>query len=330
MKLPGIRNGNKKSHICRATGGRVPEDISEGALPMMDSVDAEGGFAAPRLDRPAPKKSSAPVNVNVTVMNSKPAAPDLPPPMPPMAGPPPPPMGGLPPPGGPPMPMRKDGGRVNKPGISERIDKALEASSKPRKDMSFGEAGKDVAKSYGRTIKMLGDTAVGVAKFSPQTGYMAAKGLTDPQGTAKSLANSAHKIGAGIGARKANESKKPERASGGRIDAGAGGGLGRLEKAGMTQRADGGRVNPKGPVEYIGDPYKDINKGVKPLVTGDPKAPVAEFRREKAKAERATGGRVYKDVATMTGSQAIDAGVDALTGVKRIPENLRKKAAAES
>lgn len=202
MKLPGIRNGNKKSHICRATGGRVPEDISEGADPMMDSVDAEGGFAAPRLDRPAPKKSSAPVNVNVTVMNSKPAAPDLPPPMPPMAGPPPPPMGGLPPPGGPPMPMRKDGGRVNK-----------DESTYQKVKGGIADAVTGAAKVAG-TAAVVGHP-ISQAKMAIQgAGY-----AMDPKKAADDISEYAR------------NKAKPERASGGRIDAGAGGGLGRLEKA---------------------------------------------------------------------------------------------------
>ena len=179
-----IRKGNKKHHApkCYATGGRVPEDISEGATPMMDDpgsfeygMEAEGGLAATRMDRPA--KKQAPVNVNIIVNSGKsqqPDTPPMPPPLPPMAGPP----GPMPPPPGPPMGLGAMGG----------------------------------------------------------------------------------------------------------------------PPPGMPMRKDGGRVNKSGPVEYIGDPHKDINKGVPPLVTGKPSDPVASFSRPKAAkpAERAAGGRVME------------------------------------
>lgn len=122
MHNSGVRKGNKKTHSprCYATGGRVPEDISEGALPMMDDPgsfsygeEPEGGLARGRMDRPS--KKSAPVNVNIIVNSGKSPQPDapVPPPLPPMAGPPPPPgpgAGPMPPPPG--IPMRKFGGRV--------------------------------------------------------------------------------------------------------------------------------------------------------------------------------------------------------------------------
>ncbi|HVT27676.1 MAG TPA: hypothetical protein VHE81_06620 [Lacipirellulaceae bacterium] len=117
-----IRVGNKASHDvkCYASGGRVPDDISDDdALPVMgsgsdepDMPGVDGGKAKPRLDR-AGKKGTV---VNVIIAGgSKPDAPPpapmpLPPPAPPMAGPPPP-MPPGPPMGGPPM-MRKTGGRV--------------------------------------------------------------------------------------------------------------------------------------------------------------------------------------------------------------------------
>jgi len=119
-----IRTGNKQSHgvKCYASGGRVPEDISDpGSLPKMASPKmADGGMidgdkAKPRLDRAGGGKKGTVVNI-VIAGGSKPDQPPapapmpMPPPAPPMAGPPvPPPM---PPAGGPPV-MRKHGGRVN-------------------------------------------------------------------------------------------------------------------------------------------------------------------------------------------------------------------------
>lgn len=118
-----IRTGNKQSHgvKCYASGGRVPEDISDpGSLPKMakpkmaDGGMIDGDKAKPRLDRAGGGKKGTVVNI-VIAGGSKPDAPTpgpmpMPPPAPPMAGPPvPPPM---PPAGGPPV-MRKHGGRVN-------------------------------------------------------------------------------------------------------------------------------------------------------------------------------------------------------------------------
>jgi hypothetical protein len=107
-----IRVGNKSSHDvkCYASGGRVPEDISDdGSLPVMggdsdepDMPGVDGGKAKPRLDRAGRKGTT----VNIVIAGgSKPDAPapapmPLPPPVPPG-----------PPMGGPPM-MRKTGGRV--------------------------------------------------------------------------------------------------------------------------------------------------------------------------------------------------------------------------
>jgi hypothetical protein len=116
-----IRTGNKQSHgmNCYASGGRVPEDISDpGSLPKMakpkmaEGGTIDGGKAKPRLDR-AGKKGTV---VNIVIAGKGDQAPGPGPmPMPPvppgpMAGPPvPPPM---PPAGGPPMMGRKHGGRV--------------------------------------------------------------------------------------------------------------------------------------------------------------------------------------------------------------------------
>src|SRR6187549_878564 len=124
--MKAYRTGNKSSHgaRCYATGGRVPEDISdEGSLPKVtggpgkaDGGMIDGGKAKKRLDRP----SRSPVSVNVIVAaKDKPEPSTITPPLgamppaPPMPPPAAPPMGG-PPPGMPPMPMRKHGGRVNK------------------------------------------------------------------------------------------------------------------------------------------------------------------------------------------------------------------------
>lgn len=118
-----IRTGNKSGHgvMCRATGGRVPEDISDkGSLPKVtggpgraEGGMVDGGKAKPRMDR----ASKAPVSVNVIVAAKDKPEPSaivpplgaMPPPMPAPA----PPMGAgagpMPPPG---MPMRKSGGRV--------------------------------------------------------------------------------------------------------------------------------------------------------------------------------------------------------------------------
>lgn len=118
-----IRVGNKQSHgmKCYASGGRVPEDVSDsGSLPAMassgsddDAMGVDGGKAKPRLDRAGKKAPSTTINV-IVAGKSDPAAPSpvpAPPMAPPMAGPPPappmPPIGA----GGPPM-MRKNGGRV--------------------------------------------------------------------------------------------------------------------------------------------------------------------------------------------------------------------------
>jgi hypothetical protein len=198
--MDGIRKGNKKTHApkCYATGGRVPEDISEGALPMMDDpgsfdygMEAEGGLAATRMDRPA--KKSAPVNVNIIVNSGKSQQPDMPPPLPPMAGPP----GPMPPPPGPPMgapmggpppgiPMRKDGGRVNDP-------------------MGIGAKVRGVASEAKRIMNQTpGETDAG-----------------EKRGSWKNFGKDILRM--------APNDKKPERASGGRVmEGGAGGGLGRL------------------------------------------------------------------------------------------------------
>lgn len=119
-----IRTGNKTSHAigCYASGGRVPEDISDsGSLPTMakstmaDGGMIDGGKSKPRLDKAGKKPATT---INITIGKSDPAPmpgpmpmPPIPPMAPPMAGPPGPPpippMGA----GGPPM-MRKHGGRV--------------------------------------------------------------------------------------------------------------------------------------------------------------------------------------------------------------------------
>lgn len=117
-----IRTGNKKSHgvRCYASGGRVPEDISDagslpnvtGSEPESDDLGVDGERAKPRLDRGGKKAATTNVNIIVTSGKSEPQAPGLPPmmPKPPMPGPA---MAApMPPPGAPPMPMRKHGGRV--------------------------------------------------------------------------------------------------------------------------------------------------------------------------------------------------------------------------
>ena len=70
-----IRVGNKQSHgmKCYASGGRVPEDVSDsGSLPAMagsdsddDAMGVDGGKAKPRLDRAGKKAPSTTINVIV-------------------------------------------------------------------------------------------------------------------------------------------------------------------------------------------------------------------------------------------------------------------------
>ena len=209
-----IRKGNRKTHgpKCYATGGRVPEDISEGGLPMAGDpgsfeygMEAEGGLAATRMDRPA--KKSAPVNVNIIVNSGKsqqPEAPPMPPPLPPMAGPPGPPPGlggvGGPPPGMPPpgIPMRKDGGRVNKQtdvgGVGAKV-RGMASEAKRIMDQSPGDL--DPGEKSG-SWKNFGKDLIRMAPTSSEVDRLKA-------------------------------SRKPERASGGRVmEGGAGGGLGRI------------------------------------------------------------------------------------------------------
>jgi hypothetical protein len=135
-----IRVGNKQSHgvNCYASGGRVPEDISDsGSLPKMakpkmaDGGTLDGGKAKPRLDR-AGKKGTV-VNIVIAGKGDQAPAPGpMPmPPLPPgpMAGPPvPPPM---PPAGGPPMMGRKHGGRVMKHSDEAADKKLIKQEVKP-------------------------------------------------------------------------------------------------------------------------------------------------------------------------------------------------------
>jgi len=132
MKL--ARVGNKQCHgrMAYASGGRVPEDISDsGSLPSVsggpkdDGMGVDGGKAKGRLDRAAKKSPTTNVNIIVTSSKPEPAAPPMPPASP-MGGPPPP----MPPPG---VPMRASGGRVNASGQSFKTEKEAEKRSVARK-----------------------------------------------------------------------------------------------------------------------------------------------------------------------------------------------------
>ncbi len=110
----GAHGSLKQAHKAE----HAPRKYADGGAVAGDPV---GGMAAkPRLDRPSRKAGKGGkgkgTSVNVIIMPKGDAGPKPDMPMGPMAGPPPGPMPPMPPPGpgGPPMPMRKHGGRIKR------------------------------------------------------------------------------------------------------------------------------------------------------------------------------------------------------------------------
>lgn len=245
MKL--ARVGNKSGHgrACYATGGRVPEDISDpGSLPNVTGgpkdegiSGIDGGRSKPRLDRAA--KKPAATNVNIIVTSGKPdATPATPVPPVPMGGAPVPPPGPMPAPG---VPMRASGGRVNKADGGKVLEDGegpggVGGYMKRRAGRALKEAGKDAAYGLG---------AIGAGHvLAPSTGGASLLGgyAVGGQNLGRALSKTGDATLKAMSAGKFQKMKerpddseekasREKRKHGGRVEGGAGGGLGRLEKA---------------------------------------------------------------------------------------------------
>jgi hypothetical protein len=231
MKMKGVRSGNKSGCHDRkayAHGGRVMAYANGGMVGdeadefMNDATDqanmVDGVPVRQRLDRPMPKSGkSTSITINVgapkTEVEAPKVPPVVPPGIPPMAGAPPmPPM--MPPAGGPSpgIPMRANGGRVER-----ALQKLTKHTQVPGHGSTANAGGFTAGKAEGSFQRSHPGKGLIVKK---DDGSM---GINMPKYVPGSAKETKGKPGTQSGSMRKN---------GGRVDmdAGAGGGLGRLEK----------------------------------------------------------------------------------------------------